>query len=83
MNVELKTDQKEGVISIPLSAVRKDYYEDSVFVLKGDLVEKIIVELGEIENDRVEIIDGLETGEIIVVEGQSYLKNNEKVEIYE
>ncbi|MDA3814870.1 MAG: efflux RND transporter periplasmic adaptor subunit, partial [Patescibacteria group bacterium] len=83
MNIKLKTNQKERVISIPLSAVRKDYHEDSVFVLKNDVVEKRIIDLGNIENDRVEIINGVEEGDVIVVEGQSYLKNNEKVNTYE
>jgi len=83
VSVELKISQKKEAIVIPLSAVKKDYYENSVFVLDGEIAKEKTVKLGDIENNQVEIKAGLQAGEKIIVEGQSYLKNNEKVRIYE
>ena len=51
----------------------------TVMVLKGDRVQRREVRLGRIVDDRVEILDGLQAGEPVVVEGAAFVSDGERV----
>ena len=72
-NVQIVTDMNRAAISIPQSAVLNDDGKAIVFVVDGNGYKKRQVQAGIQNNDRVEIIDGLNTGDKIVVKGNYLL----------
>lgn len=72
-NVEIITDTHGTAISIPQVAVLDDGGKKIVFVATGNGYEKRAVTVGIQSNDRVEILDGLEAGDKVVVKGNYLL----------
>lgn len=76
--VRLSDPHVEAVpaLVVPESAVERDGAERIVFVATGEgRYERRPVELGRTEDDRVEILSGLEAGESVVVQGGFVLKS--------
>lgn len=72
-NVEIITDVHRTAISIPQSALLDDGGKKVVFVMAGNGYEKRAVTAGIQSNDRVEILDGLQAGDKVVVKGNYLL----------
>jgi cobalt-zinc-cadmium efflux system membrane fusion protein len=72
-NVEIITDMHRTAISIPQSALLDDAGKKVVFVMAGNGYEKRAVTAGIQSNDRVEILDGLQAGDKVVVKGNYLL----------
>ena len=72
-NVEIITDVRRAAFSLPLSAVLDDGGQKIVFVQTDKGYEKHIVATGIQSNDRVEILDGLQAGDKVVVKGNYLL----------
>ena len=69
-------DAKEGVVSVPTAALRRQGSETIVFVDEGGgRFERREVEIGEQTGGRVEVRKGLKPGEWIVPEGSFILKS--------
>src|SRR5712692_162804 len=79
-NVEIITDLHRTAISIPQSAVLNDGGKMVVFVSEGSSYKKRQVTAGIQGNDRVEIIDGLQAGDKVVVKGNYLLLQQSKPE---
>ena len=79
-NVEIITDLHRTAISIPQSAVLNDGGKTVVFVAEGSGYKKRVVIAGIQSNDRVEIIDGLNAGDKVVVKGNYLLLQQSKPE---
>src|SRR5712692_4660038 len=79
-NVEIITDLNRTAISIPQSAVLNDGGKMVVFVSEGSSYKKRQVTAGIQGNDRVEIIDGLQAGDKVVVKGNYLLLQQSKPE---
>lgn len=66
----------EKVLTLPLTALQELNGEDIVFVAgDGDNLEVREVVLGQIVDDYIEIVEGLEEGETVVTQGSFYLKS--------
>jgi membrane fusion protein, heavy metal efflux system len=77
-NVQIITDLHRTAISIPQSAVLDDSGKTVVFVSEGPgYMERVVIE-GIQGNDRVEIIDGLQAGDKVVVKGNYLLLQQSK-----
>lgn len=72
-NVEIVTDVRRAAISLPESAVLDDGGHKVVFVQTDKGYEKHIVTTGIQNGDRVEILDGLQAGDKVVVKGNYLL----------
>jgi len=72
-NVQIVTDINRAAISIPQSAVLNDEGKTIVFVADGNSFKKRQVQAGIQNNDRVEIVDGLNAGDKVVVKGNYLL----------
>src|SRR5690242_9081469 len=72
-NVQIVTDINRAAISIPQSAVLSDEGKSIVFVADGSSYKKRQVQAGIQNNDRVEIVDGLNAGDKVVVKGNYLL----------
>src|ERR1051325_9816533 len=75
-NVQIVTDVNRAAISIPESAVLNDEGKSVVFVAERDGYKKRQVQPGIHNNDRVEIVDGLNAGDKVVVKGNYLLLQN-------
>jgi len=72
-NVEIVTDAHRTAISIPQSAVLDDNGASVVFVADGNGYSRRPVKVGIRSDDRVEIVDGLVAGDMVVVKGNYLL----------
>jgi cobalt-zinc-cadmium efflux system membrane fusion protein len=79
-NVAIVTDLHRTAISILQSAVLNDGGKTVVFVAEGSGYKKRQVTAGIQSNDRVEIIDGLNAGDKVVVKGNYLLLQQSKPE---
>jgi cobalt-zinc-cadmium efflux system membrane fusion protein len=79
-NVEIITDLNRAAISVPQSAVLDDGGKSVVFVADGSGYKKRQVTAGIISNDRVEIVDGLNAGDKVVVKGNYLLLQQSRPE---
>ncbi|MBI3427896.1 MAG: efflux RND transporter periplasmic adaptor subunit [Acidobacteria bacterium] len=75
-DVEITTTILENVLLIPDSALQTDGEYQIVFVaLDGNKFEKRVVKLGEEQQGRVQVLEGLKAGEKVVTEGSFILKS--------
>ncbi len=74
--VTLTTAQHENAVLIPRSAVVRDEEQTFVFVVDGDKAKRTSIELGLHNDTEVEVLSGLEPGQVIAVAGQNGLKND-------
>jgi cobalt-zinc-cadmium efflux system membrane fusion protein len=79
-NVQIITDLHRTAISILQSAVLNDEGKTVVFVSEGSGYQKRAVSVGIQGNDRVEIIEGLQAGDKVVVKGNYLLLQQSKPE---
>jgi cobalt-zinc-cadmium efflux system membrane fusion protein len=77
-NVQIVTDLHRTAISIPQSAVLDDGGKSVVFVAEGSGYAKRGVNIGIQGNGRVEIIEGLQAGDKVVVKGNYLLLQQSK-----
>lgn len=75
-DVEITTTILDNVLLIPDGAVQTDGEDQVVFVaLDGNKFEKRAVKLGEEQQGRVQILEGLKAGEPVVTAGSFILKS--------
>jgi membrane fusion protein, heavy metal efflux system len=79
-NVELITDLHAATVSIPQTALLTDGGKTVVFVVEGSGYKKRAVTAGMQSTDRVEIIEGLNAGDKVVVKGNYLLLQQSKPE---
>src|SRR6266496_1655859 len=79
-NVEIITDVNRAAISIPKSAVLNDEGKTVVFVGEGNGYKKREVHVGIQNGDQVEIVEGLNAGDKVVVKGNYLLLQQSKPE---
>jgi len=79
-NVEVLTDIKRASLSVPQASVLDDAGKKIVFVADGKSYKQRQVQLGIETGDRVEIIDGLNPGDRVVVKGNYLLLQQSKPE---
>ncbi len=59
-------EQKDDVLWLPLQAVREFEGRYFVIVKDGDVERRVNVKVGIVDEDRIEIIDGLREGQVVV-----------------
>jgi HlyD family secretion protein len=80
-DVAVLAQEKKGALLVPRAAVTMVGGKETIYVLKGDVVEQRAVTIGLSDNDRVEILSGAAQGDKVVVAGQSNLTDGAKVEV--
>lgn len=86
LNAELHLNNytSENAIVLPKTVVREDNQGYFVFIvdqIQGDegVAKKVYIDLGAESNAEVEILDGLESGQIVISEGPTKLEEGDKV----
>jgi RND family efflux transporter MFP subunit len=81
--VSFNAIKKSDVLQIPKAALVEDRQEPYVFVnVNGKAVGRTI-KIGTIQNDRVEVISGLEAGETVITTGQINLSEGSNISVLE
>jgi len=75
-------DQRRALL-VPKSATKSVGDESVVYVIEENSAIERIVKLGITQDNSVEILDGLEAGEVIALRGSKYLKDGDKTKIIE
>jgi HlyD family secretion protein len=73
--------EKKGALLVPRAAVTMVGGKETIYVLKGDVVEQRAVTIGLSDSDHVEILSGAAQGDKVVIAGQSNLTDGAKVEV--
>lgn len=81
--VKIVYDTRENTRMIPKSAVMSEDLAESVYVIKDSLAFKKEIRTGYTNGSNVEVIDGLNDGEMVVTIGQGSLQDSSKVSIIE
>jgi membrane fusion protein (multidrug efflux system) len=77
--VEIRHQEENIGIYIPLDAVVGFGTRPVVFVVNGQKAERRDIRTGDIFADRIEVLEGLAAGELLVVAGHEFLKNRQPV----
>lgn len=78
------TESVEDALCVPTRAIVQTEEGNYVFVLNGDLAEKVWVECGAEDDEFTSIADGLEEGDVVVCDGKDYIsEENNAVNIVE
>lgn len=77
--VTLTTETRKGVLLVSKTALVRDEERVYVFVVDGDKAKRVVVELGLEDDDRVQVVSGLEAGQRVVVAGHDGLKDGAEV----
>ncbi len=79
--VNIVTEKKEKVITVPSEAIIVKEGNNVIFVVEKDKAKMKTVSLGIDNGEYVEITKGLNEGEIAVTKGQNYLDEGSKVKV--
>jgi hypothetical protein len=80
-NIEISKQKKEDAVVIEQDYIIDYGDEKFVFVLEGDIAKKKVLELDGRDGNRVLIVDGLNLGDRLVVEGFQALADGDKVQV--
>ena len=80
-DVLFSTDKIETGLSVPVSALLAGAKDAKVFVVNGTHVEQRSIKTGIITPDKVQVLEGLQAGEKVVISGQLNLEEGSAVSI--
>jgi RND family efflux transporter MFP subunit len=81
VEVRIAIGEKENVLIIPRKAILYKQNKSYVFVMNRGQVSQREVLLGLLEEDLVEVTQGLDEGEVIIVVGVEGLKDGQRVDV--
>lgn len=81
VNAQLILSKKEGVLMVPEQSVVLRPAGEVVYVIQNNIAQQRIIQTGERQSGWVEILNGLEPGLEVAVDGAAYLTDNAKVKI--
>jgi RND family efflux transporter MFP subunit len=81
VNAGIVVEQRDSTLAVPPGVVLSQMGGKFVYVIDGETARKRIVQTGLESKDRIEIVDGLEKGEQVVVKGFETLRDGSKVKI--
>ncbi len=80
VHVTFILEQKDGVLSVPRSALLREDGRDEVVVRTGEAWSPRTVKIGMQTPQRVEILSGLQAGETVLVDKQAWKRHLEKAQ---
>ena len=81
-NVVITAEPKENALVIPMSAIVMREDQRTVFVVDDDgVVSRRVLTIGFVNDNMVEVLDGLSDGDRIVTGGQNKLREGSKIKL--
>ena len=81
VQVDVDAEQHTNVVTVPLAAVVREGQETAVFVVTGDKAQRRPVRLGLSDRAQVEVIAGVNAGDLGIVDGQAGLPDDATVKV--
>ncbi len=81
--VVVNTGSKENVLTVPETAVENAYGVNYVYKVVNGIAVRVAVKVGPKDGQKVEILEGLEEGETIIISGQHRLYDGQSVKTEE
>jgi multidrug efflux pump subunit AcrA (membrane-fusion protein) len=78
---EIETSKRTNSILIPKDCPKKKGEKNIVFVVKNNVAEEREIKIGLSNTENIEVLEGIEEGEKVVISGQEILKNKDRVKI--
>lgn len=79
--VQVDYDRKDDALLVPKSAVVEEDDAVTVFVVQDGIARNRAVRTGYVSGEHVEILEGLEEGDLVVLSGQTALRDSVQVEV--
>lgn len=79
--VSFVKDKRQNTVVVPRDAVFEEEDGKFVYVAENDTAVKRQVETGIDNGKDIEITSGIKQGDLVIVKGQSYVTDNEKIQI--
>jgi len=73
LEVDIDAEKHDGVVLVPSVAVVREGEETAVFVAAGGKAQRRAVHTGLTDGTNIEIVSGIKTGDMVIVEGQAGL----------
>jgi RND family efflux transporter MFP subunit len=80
-SLEIRDFSSANAMVVPSQIVKKDMRGDYLFVAKKGIAEKTYVSLGLSHSDQSMILDGLNLGDVIIIEGYNEVVSGSKLEL--
>lgn len=81
VRVDIRTDTRQQAVLVPKKALLEEDGISYLFVAENDSARRVAVDLGYQSDGNVEVLNGIEMGDQIVVAGQGTLKDNDKIKV--
>jgi RND family efflux transporter MFP subunit len=81
VQVDIDAEQHTNVVLIPAAALVREGEETAVFVAMGDKAQRRPVQIGLTDGTNIEVLSGVKTGEMVIVDGQAGLPDEAKITI--
>ncbi len=80
-NISFVSESSTDTLVVPRNTVLENSTEKYVYILEGNKAVKKVVETGIDDGENIEITNGVNDGDTIVVTGQSYLSDGDNVKV--
>lgn len=81
--LQLANEKNDKKIILDDKSIISKYDERFVFVLNDNIVSERKVKLGRFQGNKVEVLEGISSGEKVVTDGVNKIRDKERVKIYE
>ncbi len=81
IQVAIDTETRTTVVLVPASAVVHEADETAVFVVENTTAKRRVVKTGIEDGDRVEIVSGINAGDMVITSGQNGLPDDAKITV--
>jgi membrane fusion protein (multidrug efflux system) len=79
--VRIVYDTRADVLLVPKEAILAEDDESAVYVVRDSMAFRKVVEVGYSDEAHIEVISGVDLGDVIITTGQNSLRDSSKVEI--
>lgn len=79
--MQISNYENNSAIVVPVSLIQKTAEGELLYIAEGNKAKAVMVKTGKISNGNVEILEGLNGGEKVIVEGYEELDNGEGIAI--
>jgi RND family efflux transporter MFP subunit len=79
--VDIDAERHTNVVLVPSVAIVREGEETAVFIVMGDTAHRRPVQLGLDDGTDAELVSGVKTGEMVIVQGQAGLPDGAKISI--
>lgn len=81
--VSIVTDRHRDALLVPQGAVLTEHGERALYIAENGVARRRLVEVGFEDDEHAEIVDGLDDGELVVVQGQRSLADEQPITVLE